>query len=261
MSTPSTLPPRTSILSNAGTYSESLAEENITFEEFLAKRIKKTAELSDMVKENPLKPVGEFLLFSLASMSKWTHDLRIYTYNRQATVLRAMVCTGFVVFLCSVLRMVRTHHLHGGPHHVVDGALPGGNIMLNPLRDTHHRIPPVYNPETDRTHRFRQYVEDVGIWCMMTDLAPHQQAAAIISRFQGHAREIVLLLPAHEVAAGRLKQDGTYVDPITNLMEKLAQRFAPFEDEERNEAMLKVWNFTRRPHEDIDSLLSRFEEL
>ena len=133
--------------------------------------------------------------------------------------------------------------------------------MLNPLRDMHHRAPPVYNPETDRTYRFRQYVQDIGIWSMMTDLSPHQQAAAIISRLQGHAREIALLIPAHEMAAGRLLPDGTYIDPVSNLMEKLAQRFASFEDEERNEAMLKVWNFMRRPNEDIDSLLSRFEEL
>ena len=95
----------------------------------------------------------------------------------------------------------------------------------------------------------------------MTDLAPHQQAAALIARSHGHARELALLLPAHEVAAGRIAPDGAYIDPVSNLLAKLAQRFAPFEDEERNEAMLKVWNFARRPHEDIDSLLSRFDEL
>ena len=139
--------------------------------------------------------------------------------------------------------------------------IPGGNIMLNQLRDMRRRVPPVYNPETDRTYRFRQYVQDVGIWSMMTDLAPHQQAAALIARLQGHARELALLLPAHEVAAGRIAPDGSYIDPVSNLLAKLAQRFAPFEDEERNESMLRVWNFARRPHEDIDSLLSRFEEL
>ena len=102
--------------------------------------------------------------------------------------------------------------------------------MLNKLRDMHRIIPPVYNPETDRTYRGRQDVQDVGIWSMMTDLAPHQQAATLIARLQGHARELALLLPAHEVAAGRLLPDGKYVDPVSNLLAKLAQRFAPFED-------------------------------
>ena len=133
--------------------------------------------------------------------------------------------------------------------------------MLDPRRDMHHQIPHVYNPETDRAYSFRRYVPDIGLWGMMTDLSPHQQCAAIITRLQGQAREIANLIPAHEVAAGILTPDGQHVDPVSNLMGRLAQRFAPFEDEERNEAMLQVWNFARKPHENIDSLTSRFEEL
>ena len=106
----------------------------------------------------------------------WIHNLRLCDYNRRIIMVRIMVCTGFHVFLHSVLCMVR---MHGGANHVIGGALPGGHTMLDPRRDTHHRIPPVYKTETDRVYSFRRYVEDIGVWSMMTDLVAHQQCAAI----------------------------------------------------------------------------------
>ena len=83
----------------------------------------------------------------------------------------------------------------------------------------------------------------------------------MISRLQGHAREIGELIPARDIALGVHLEDGTYVDPVSNLMSHLASRFAPYDDEERNEAMMRVLTFRRRHGESIDSLLSRFEEL
>ena len=77
---------------------------------------------------------------------------------------------------------------------------------------------------------------------MMTDLAPHQQCAAITVRLQGQAREIADTLTPMEVASG-IVRDGVYVDPVSNLRALLATRFAPYEDEERNEAMLAAWSF------------------
>ena len=155
---------------------------------------------------------------------------------------------------------MRTHGLSGGAHHVL-GTLPGGHSQLDPRRDVHHRIPPVYNPETDRQYPFRRYLEDVGLWSMMTDLPPYQQCATLISRLQGQAREVAALIPTIDVAVGVTLEDGSYVDPVSNLMAHLSQRFSAYPDEERNEAMMQVWQFTRRPHESTDSLLSRFEEL
>ena len=133
--------------------------------------------------------------------------------------------------------------------------------MLDPRRDMHSRIPPVYNPETNREYPFRRYIEDVGIWRIMTDLPAYQQAVTLVSQLQGQAREVAALIPTADLVAGITLPDGTYVDPVSNLLTQLSLRFGAFPDEERNEAMMQMWSFERRPHENIDSFLSRFIEL
>ena len=80
---------------------------------------------------------------------------------------------------------------------------------------------------------------------MMTDLAPHQQCAPIIVRLQGQAREIANTLTPMEIAMGAVR-DGAYIDPVSNLLFLLASRFAPFEDEERNEVMFSVWEIQQK---------------
>ena len=193
------------------------------------------------------------------------YTITVYSPKKKVIVLRAVVITGFIFLMLSLVSMIRMHGVHGGAHHMLgapsDANLPGGHTPLDPCRDMHHRISPVYNPETERSYTWRDYVRDIGIWCMMTDLQPHQQCAALISRLQGHAREIAQLIPARDIALGVFLEDGTYVDPVSNLMAQLSSRFAPYEDEERNEAMMQVWTFRRKHNESIDSLLSRFEEL
>ena len=153
--------------------------------------------------------------------------------------------------------MNRSGNLPGGAHHL-QGHLPGGHIGLDPRRDMHHRVPPVYNPEDDRRYTFRQYLEDVGYWCVMTDLPLHQQAVALATRLQGQAREIAALIPMAELVAGVTLPDGTVVDPVSNLLAHLQQRFAAYPEEERNQAMMQVWSFHRKHGENIDSLVSRF---
>ena len=58
---------------------------------------------------------------------------------------------------------------------------------------------------------------DVGLWCVLTDLQPHHQAAALVTRLQGQAREIANALTPRELAAGILR-DGVYYDPVSHLM-------------------------------------------
>ena len=36
--------------------------------------------------------------------------------------------------------------------------------MLDPRRDMHSRIPPVYNPETNSEYSFKRYLEDIEVW-------------------------------------------------------------------------------------------------
>ena len=152
------------------------------------------------------------------------------------------------------------HGLPGGAHHILPH-LPGGHSMLDPRRDMHGRIPPVYNPETNSEYSFKKYLEDIEVWVVMTDLPMFQQAVTMVSRLQGQAREVAALIPMTELVAGVTLQNGDYVDPVSNLLAHLAQRFGALPEEERNEAMMQVWTFSRRPHENVDSFLSRFAEL
>ena len=138
--------------------------------------------------------------------------------------------------------------------------MTGGPHLLDPRRDMHFRVPPVYNPETDRTYPFRTFTRDVGIWCVMTDLNPMQQRIAIIARLQGQARETADTLTPQEVAAG-VERNGERIDPVLLLMGLLAQRFDPFDDEARNEAMVATWTLKRKPGEQIDVPIPRFEAL
>ena len=43
-----------------------------------------------------------------------------------------------------------------------------------------HRVPPAWSPEGEFGYSFRAYVQDIQLWLMLTDLQPHQQAAAIV---------------------------------------------------------------------------------
>ena len=90
----------------------------------------------------------------------------------------------------------------------------------------------------------------------MTDVPMFQQASAIRARLQGHARQLAALIPTSEIVGGVFLEDGTYVDPVSNLLAQLNARFAAYPHEERNEAMLEVWHFQRRQGENIDSLIS-----
>ena len=201
------------------------------------------------------------IIYIISATQEWVHTIYTYSPNRKIQAMRIVVCTGLLLTLCALMCMMRMHRLPGGAHHLMGGDLPGGNSLLDPRRDMHHRIPPVYNPETDRQYPFRRYLQDVGLWSLMTDLPQYQQCATLISRLQGQAREVAALIPTIDIAVGVTLEDGSHVDPVSNLLTHLSQRFSAFPGEERNEAMMKVWTFTRHPHESIDSLLSRFEEL
>ena len=60
--------------------------------------------------------------------------------------------------------------------------------MTGGCGDFNYRVPPWWNPEHEREYSFRAYMTDLAIWVMLTDLQPHQQAAAIVMRLGGSAR-------------------------------------------------------------------------
>ncbi len=56
-------------------------------------------------------------------------------------------------------------------------------------RDFNYRIPPAWSPKNDTGYSFRAFITDVSLRIMLTDLQPHQQCAAIITRLGGAARD------------------------------------------------------------------------
>ncbi len=123
---------------------------------------------------------------------------------------------------------------------------------------TSHRVPPRWNPEQESTYSFRNYMIDVMLWSMLTDLAPYQQAAAIILRLGGAARELARTLTPLEIAQGGVI-NGQALDPVSYILYGLHARFAQLGEETRLAAMTDMMSFQRRPGEHINAVLTRYE--
>ena len=104
--------------------------------------------------------------------------------------------------------------------------MPGGNLTMGNVtmsssqasvpnsRDFNYRIPPYWTPEFEQNYSFRAYMTDISIWILLTDLQPHQQAAAIVMRLGGAARELARMISPQEMMTGGMLQ-GQAVDPVT----------------------------------------------
>jgi len=134
----------------------------------------------------------------------------------------------------------------------------GGAQLTGGNRDFNYRVPPAWSPENESSYSFRAYMTDISIWIMLTDLQPHQQCAAIIMRLGGAAREMARQITPQEMMQGGV-QNGVLVDPVTYLLGALHARFSALEEESRLTCMTEMLAFARRPGENINSLLSRYE--
>ena len=99
---------------------------------------------------------------------------------------------------------------------------------------------------------------DLTLWIMLTDLQPHQQCAAVITRLDGTARAIGRMMTTFEITTGGVV-NGVMVDPVTYLIHALHQRFSNLEEEGRLQSMTEMLAFERRPGESINSLIARYE--
>ena len=89
-------------------------------------------------------------------------------------------------------------------------APPGGGEA-----GTNYRVPPRWDPAMERTgYSFRTYMMDLNLWMMLTDLAPHQQAAAIIMRLGGAAKELARTMTPQEIFQGGVV-NGVQLDPVS----------------------------------------------
>ena len=142
--------------------------------------------------------------------------------------------------------------------HMMAGAGGGGGGGGG--SDVAHRVPPKWSPDSERTYSFRTYTQEVILWTMLTDLQPHQQAAAIILRLGGTAREVARALTINEIINGGVI-GGRQLEPVAYLLATLASRYAMLGEETRLQAMTDLMSFQRRHGENINDILARFDNV
>ena len=160
-----------------------------------------------------------------------------------------------LMFALYLVSLVPPHH-HGGGHHHRGGmelpSLQGGSF--------NYRIPPSWSPENESNYSFRAFATDLTLWTMLTDLQEHQQAASLIMRLGGTAREVARTLSIQEITQGGPHPvTGQQLAPVAYIIAGLEMRYAQLADETRLAAVSEFMAFSRRPNETINELLTRYD--
>ena len=119
------------------------------------------------------------------------------------------------------------------------------------------RDPPTWGPNTGKT--FHQWVKEIKLWTLATDMPPHTQAAAIVHNLTGVAKEMAMTLSVDELANGGITDTGVFADPVSYLLHGLHANFGQLDEESKLASMTEIFKFARRPNESTDSLLARFD--
>ena len=130
------------------------------------------------------------------------------------------------------------------------------------LQMASNRIPPSWNPQQERTYSFRKYRLDLELWVAATDMDAARQGPAIAMRLGGDARQL-----AHELGTAVLVQGQVVADAagqpmqitgVQVLLQELAARYAPLQQEEQLHAIHAIMSFRRHQGESTDDLCARF---
>ena len=107
---------------------------------------------------------------------------------------------------------------------------------------------------------FRTWIREVQAWLNVTSarMQPSQQAAAIQLGLRGVAREFALSIPPAAISFGAVIE-GVATDPVTYLLYTLGDRFEALEDERTMTSGTLLLDFSSRPGEGIDSVITRFD--
>eukprot|EP00969_Alexandrium_andersonii_P097964 4324772-Alexandrium_andersonii.AAC.1 len=80
--------------------------------------------------------------------------------------------------------------------------------------NSNHRPPSPWNPDHEHSHSLRAWTQDFQLWLTLTDFQPHQQAAAIVFRPGGPARDMCRgMTPADLINGGAW--NGVAYDPVS----------------------------------------------
>ena len=139
---------------------------------------------------------------------------------------------------------------------VLVSMMPAAGPNLNSAGEFNYRIPPRWSPEQEG-YSFRSYITDLLLWLVLTDLQPHQQAAAITMRLGGSARDLARTMSPLELIHGGVA-NGVQLDPVSYLIQGLQARYALLDDESRLAAMTEMLAFGRKPGESVNAVLTRY---
>jgi hypothetical protein len=123
--------------------------------------------------------------------------------------------------------------------------------------------PPSWGLENTDHYPFIQYVSDMMLWSLATDMRRIRQGPAAAMQLTGAAKLVVRQIVESPSGLLRLQQgeqgpDGAGWAGLMVLLEALGERFPPLEAELTPRAMHDVMNFHRNHDGGIDQLLIRF---
>ena len=124
------------------------------------------------------------------------------------------------------------------------------------------KVPPAWSIERNQHYTLRSWISDLILWSAATDVEPRRMGAIAALQVSGSAKELVREIPPETLANGG-------IDPVTNqqltglmmLVQTLARRYMPLDQEVTTRAISDFMNFDRIPGESIDALLVRFDVL
>ena len=132
--------------------------------------------------------------------------------------------------------------------------MPGPNDRASVTRD-----PPRFDPAHEERYSFRTYSRDVMLWSIYNyNLNPAMKVAAVALQLRGSARRLADSIPPDALVHG-VVVNGVQIDPMTNLMHRLAERFGQLGEEMQLSAFSDFMEFTSRSNEGIEDLLIRFD--
>ena len=125
------------------------------------------------------------------------------------------------------------------------------------------KVPPSWAPEKDRQYPLRTWISDVRLWALGTDVDLNRQGPVVAARIAGTAKELIRELDPNILALGAVFQDaqGNPVQHtgLESLIRALSRRYAPLAQELEVFCIAEILQFQRKPGEDTDGVISRYE--